>query len=163
MNRTASLKWGLGKEGSWDKAKKTWESLKLNESEEKNKNGWKKQREWGTILCSRCYKRKKQGHGSMGRDARRAPTYTGEADGKHNTDETEHPGSMQNSMILPHLLCSQHWGTSPNSQQLCRKEGQKIFMWNAFGLCRIYSKYWDKILSCPWTLSIFWGLVIMFW
>lgn len=43
------------------------ESLKLKESEEKNKNGLKKQREWGTNkLCSRCYKRKKQGHGSMG-------------------------------------------------------------------------------------------------
>lgn len=33
-------------------------------------------------------------------------------------------------------------------------------MQNAFGPRRIYSKYEDKILSCPWTVSIFFGMEV---
>lgn len=70
-------------------------------------------------------------------------------------EEKRSPHALQNT-FLPHLLCTQHWGTSLSSQLLQEREAENC-MQNGFVPCRINSKYQDKIFSCPLTVSIFLG------
>lgn len=112
----------------------------------------------------------KQGQYVTRYNEERTSSYTsyikGDAARNHTVDGMKQLGRMQEpspckkGVLLPLSLVL----LALTSQRYCKKAWWKNFIQNTSGLCRIYSKYQDKIFACSSGVSDFsaWRLVVLF-